>query len=67
MSGQLQSDLVLDFEAWIAAMGPIMGLTIAPEFRPGVVANLSIAARFAELLTDFPLHDESEPAPVFRA
>ena len=54
-------------DAWIDAMEPVLGVSVPPEYRPGVRLNLSIAARFAEMIEDFPLPDETDPAPVFSA
>ena len=47
------------------AMAPLLGLTIAHEYRAGLVANLEVAARLAELVMSFPLDDHDEPAAVF--
>ncbi len=55
-----------DPEAVIDAMAPLLGLEIAPEFRPGIVTNLEVTANFAKLVLEFPLGDHAEPAPVFR-
>jgi hypothetical protein len=54
-----------DPEAVIDAMAPLLRLAIAPEYRPGVVANLQVTAALAKLVLDFPLDDHAEPAPVF--
>ncbi len=58
-----------DFDpvAVIDAMAPLLGLTIADEYRAGIATNLVITARFAVLLTTFPLDEHEEPAPVFAA
>ncbi len=56
-----------DSEAVIDAMAPLLGLDVKPEYRPGIVTNLEVTVRFAKLLLDIPIHDEAEPAPVFRA
>ncbi len=54
-----------DPEAVIDALAPLLGLTIAPESRGPVAANLRVAAAMAELVCDAPLGDHAEPAPVF--
>ena len=54
-----------DAEAHADHMATVMELTIRPEWRPTVVANLAATARIAELVIAFPLPDEIEPAPVF--
>jgi hypothetical protein len=56
-----------DFDHWIDAMAPVLRLDIAPEYRPGVKANLKTAAKMAALLEKVPLDDDVKPAPVYRA
>ena len=56
-----------DFDQWIDAMAPVLGLTVAPEQRAGVKANLKTAAKMAALLDKAQVNGEIEPAPVFRA
>jgi hypothetical protein len=56
-----------DFDQWIDAMSPVLGLSVTPEQRPGVKANLKTAAKMAALLDKAKLADDIEPAPVFRA
>ena len=54
-----------DPEAHAEAMAVALGLTIPPEWKPTVVANVKATAAAAELLLAFPLEDHVEPAPVF--
>ena len=56
-----------DFDLWIDAMAPAVGLEIADAYRPGVKANLKTAAKLAALLEKAPLKAETELAPVFKA
>ncbi|MEO7222304.1 MAG: DUF4089 domain-containing protein [Devosia sp.] len=56
-----------DFDQWIDAMAPVLGLNIPAEQRAGVKANLKTAAKMAALLDKVSVKDETEPAPVFRA
>jgi hypothetical protein len=56
-----------DAQAVIDAMGPLVGIDIAPEFREGIATNLKIAANFAAMLLAFGLGDHDEPCPVFEA
>ena len=60
------SETRMDPEAVIDAMAPLLGLTIEPSYRPGIMLNLDIAVRLAALVLDFPLGDHAEPAAVFR-
>lgn len=43
-----------------------VGLTIAPEHRPGVIQFTEALLASAELVMEFPLPDDVEAAPVFR-
>lgn len=59
--------LAFDPEAIIDALAPLLGLTILPDYRPGVVANLKVTAALAVLVLEHPIGDHAEPAVVFRA
>ena len=54
-------------DAFIDAAAHALGLPLRPEWRPAVRFNLEVTLRQAALVTEFPLPDEAEPAPVFRA
>ena len=58
-----------DFDALavIDAVGPMIGIPIAPEFREGVATNVKITAEFAAMVLAFPLDDADQSAPVFEA
>lgn len=43
----------------------LIDLPIDPEYREGVISNLEQIAAIAKLITEFPLTDEIEIAPVF--
>jgi hypothetical protein len=43
------------------------GLTIEPEWRPGIDAHFEAIAKAAALVIELPLDDELDPAPVFAA
>ena len=60
------ADQPFDPEAYVDAAAALIGLTIDPAHRPGVVVNLERIAQMAALVMEFPLPDEAEPAPVFR-
>ena len=55
-----------DAAAYVDAAAALVGLPLDPAHRPGVVLNLERIAQMAALVTDFPLPDAAEPAPVFR-
>jgi hypothetical protein len=42
-------------------------LPLTPEYAPQVEANIALAFRLVQLVLEFPLSDEAEPAPVFTA
>jgi hypothetical protein len=57
-----------DWNAYVDAVAPALGLTIAPEWKPAVAAWVGTAAKAAALFVDLPLdHASDEPAPVFRS
>jgi Protein of unknown function (DUF4089) len=53
--------------AVVDAMAPALGLSVDPAWRGEVIAHWLATARAARLVLAFPLEDELEPAPVFRA
>jgi deoxyribose-phosphate aldolase len=52
---------------YIAAATRVLAVPIEPAWQPAVRANLELTLRLAALVTEFPLPDEAEPAPVFEA
>jgi len=54
-------------DALIDAMLPILRLEIDPAWRAEIRANLKVNARMAQRVLEFPLEDELDVAPVFRA
>jgi hypothetical protein len=56
-----------ELDAFIAAAARALDLPLAPEWQEAVRFNLDVTLRHAALVGDFPLPDEAEPAPVFRA
>jgi hypothetical protein len=62
---RLMTDAELD--AYIDASSVVLGLTIAPEWRAAVRANLAITFRLGSVVGEVELPDEAEPAPVFMA
>ncbi|GAB4239176.1 MAG: hypothetical protein Kow00121_65910 [Elainellaceae cyanobacterium] len=55
-----------DFSELVDLLSQVLELPIAPEYRPGVVANLERTAAIAHLVMDFPLPDDVEIAPSFQ-
>jgi hypothetical protein len=54
-------------ETLVAAAGQALALPIEASWRAGVTFNLQLLLKHATLVGEFPLPDEAEPAPVFRA
>ena len=57
----------VDAKAYADTMAQALGLPLTAEYAPQVEANLAVAFRLVQLVLDFPLPDEAEPAPVFAA
>ena len=53
--------------AVVDALALVHGLTIEPDWRPAVMANMTAIAQAASLVMDYPLGEADEPAPVFSA
>ena len=53
--------------AWLDAAAAPLGISVAPEWRDAVLLHLRITRDMAQQVLDFPLPDDAEPAPVFRA
>jgi hypothetical protein len=51
----------------IGGAAALLRLDIAPEWKPAVRLNLAVIFRQAQLVDEFALPDEAEPASVFRA
>jgi len=56
-----------ELDAWLDANATLLGITVAPEWREAVRSHLRITRDLAQLVLDFSLPDEADPAPVFRA
>ena len=54
-------------DAFIVSAAAALGLPLEEGWKPAVRANLEVTLRHAAAVTEFPLPDEAEPAPVFRA
>ena len=51
----------------VDAAASALALPLEPAWRPAIKANLEVTLRLASLFADFPLPDDAEPAPVFKA
>jgi len=52
---------------FITAGARALGLAIDPAWMPAVRGHLEVTLRHGTAVADFPLPDETEPAPVFKA
>lgn len=55
-----------DADAYVRAVAAALGIALNDEQVPGVAANLQRTAELADLLLQFELADDDQPAPVFR-
>ena len=51
--------------SYVDHAAPLMGLTLTPEQRDGVIRNLATTFAVAQLVMEFPLPDDVDAAPVF--
>ena len=56
-----------ELDAFMDASAAALGLTIAPEWRAAVRANLAVTFRLGGVVGEVELPDAAEPAPVFTA
>ena len=54
-------------DSLIAAAVQALELPFEAAWQPAIKANLAVTLRQAALVTEFPLSDDAEPAPVFQA
>ena len=52
---------------YIDAVSKALRLPVEDAWRPSVRANLDVSLRLAQLVDEFPLPDEIEPASVYSA
>ena len=52
---------------FIAAAAAVLDLPVDPAWQPSIKANLEVSLRLANLVAEFALPDEAEPAPIFKA
>ena len=54
-------------DSYIDAAAQALGLSVQPEWKPAVRANLDVTFKLGALVGEKELPDDAEPAPVFRA
>jgi hypothetical protein len=55
-----------DIESMVDVSAAALGLTLSAEHKSGVLVNFARIAGQAQILMDFAIEEETEPAPVFR-
>ncbi len=55
-----------DRAAWLDAASLLLGLAIEPDWREAILVHMTVIGEAAQLVLEFPLEDELDPAPVFR-
>jgi hypothetical protein len=56
-----------ELDDWLDANTVLLGITVAAEWRDTVRLHLGITCGMAQRVSEFPLPDEADPAPVFHA
>ena len=62
-----QSDARQQWDAFIDAVAASLSLKIDDAWKSGIRANLDVTMRMAQLVDEFPLPDETEPAEIYEA
>jgi hypothetical protein len=57
----------VDLDRYIEHAASMLSLPLRPEWKPAVRENLAVTLAIAAAVQEFPLPDDIEPAPVFRA
>ena len=54
-------------DADLIAAAAVLGITLDPAWHDAVRFHLDLSLRAADLVAEFPLPDELDPAPVYAA
>lgn len=52
---------------FVEAAAAALGIPLEDAWKPAVKANLEVTLRHADMVAEFELPDDAEPAPVFKA
>jgi hypothetical protein len=55
----------LDSAMLVDQMAALVGLPLQPDHRPGVIENFARITAISQLVTEFPLPETIEIAPIF--
>jgi hypothetical protein len=67
MTGQVKTMSADPLDDYIDSAAKTLALPIEAAWKPAVRANLEVSLRFARIVDQFALPDETEPASVFAA
>lgn len=56
-----------EHDASLTVAAAVLGIALQPEWAAAVRFHLELSLRLAQMVAEFPLPDDAEPAPVFRA
>ena len=56
-----------DLDAFIDAGARLLGIAVRPEWRAAIRLHLAVSLGHAHAVTEFPLPDEADQAPLFTA
>jgi hypothetical protein len=59
------AERTFDARGYVEAVAQLVGLSLDPTYLPGVILNIERIAEMVGFVMDFPLPDDTEPAPVF--
>jgi hypothetical protein len=54
-------------DSFIDSAAKALNLPLEPAWKSAVRANLDVSLKLGNLVSEFPLPDDAEPAPVFKA
>jgi len=54
-------------DEFIASAAAALQLPLEPDWQSAIKANLDVTLKHAKLVAEFPLPDEAEPAPIYKA
>jgi hypothetical protein len=63
--GKFMDHFSVCLEHYVDHAAQLMGLSIAPDYRPGVIENMETLMAIAQMIHEFPLAPDVEAAPVF--
>lgn len=61
------ADATFDLKAYATAAAGFLGFSIDAAWLPAIIANLEVLHAAAARVSEFPLPDEAEAAPIYEA